>query len=70
LYGGKDTGIGQDQVEAMRSAIKAANGSSRIQVYNEAPHGFNADYRPSFREFDAKDAWQRMLIWFRQHKAA
>ncbi|MDZ4801697.1 MAG: dienelactone hydrolase family protein [Bryobacteraceae bacterium] len=70
MYGGKDTGIPLDTVEAMRAAIKEASGKSRLQVYNEAGHAFNADYRPSYREQDAKDAWQRMLIWFRQHKAA
>jgi carboxymethylenebutenolidase len=70
LYGGKDTGIPQDSVQAMNAAIRKAGGKSRIQVYNEAGHAFNADYRPSYREVDAKDAWQRMLIWFRQYKAA
>jgi carboxymethylenebutenolidase len=68
LYGGKDTGIPMEQVEKMQAALKAAGSSSMIQVYAEAPHGFHADYRPSYREMDAKDAWQRMLIWFKKHK--
>jgi carboxymethylenebutenolidase len=68
LYGGKDTGIPMDQVEKMQAALKAAGGKSTIQVYPEAPHGFHADYRPSYREMDAKDAWSRMLIWFKKHK--
>ena len=59
-----------DSVEKMRSAIKNAGGKSMIQVYPEAGHGFNADYRPSYREMDAKDAWQRMLIWFRKYKVS
>jgi len=70
LYGGKDTGIGMDQVDKMKAAIKSAGGKSMIQVYDEAPHGFHADYRPSYREQDAKDAWGRMLIWFKRYKAA
>jgi carboxymethylenebutenolidase len=68
LYGGKDTGIPMDQVEKMQAALKAAGGKSMIHVYPEAPHGFHADYRPSYREYDAKDAWQRMLIWFKKNK--
>jgi carboxymethylenebutenolidase len=68
LYGGKDTGIPMDQVEKMQAALKAAGGKSTIQVYPEAPHGFHADYRPSYREMDAKNAWSRMLIWFKKHK--
>jgi carboxymethylenebutenolidase len=69
LYGGKDTGIPPDQVEKMRAALKAAKSPSEIIVYPEAPHGFNADYRPSYREADAKDAWKRMLDWFRKYGA-
>ena len=38
-----------------------------IQLYDEAPHGFHADYRNSYREIDAKDAWMRMLIWFKKY---
>ena len=70
LYGGQDTGIPLEQVEAMRAALKAAGSRSEIVVYPDAPHGFCADYRPSYREADAKDAWNRMLAWFRTHGCA
>jgi len=57
-------------VEQMRAALKAANNTtSEIVVYPEAPHGFNADYRPSYREDDAKDAWAKMLAWFKKNGA-
>jgi carboxymethylenebutenolidase len=67
LYGGKDQGIPMESVEKMQAALKAADSKSTITVYPEAPHGFHADYRGSYREVDAKDAWQRMLIWFKKH---
>lgn len=70
LYGGKDTGIPIESVEKMQVALKQAGGAaaqSSIHVYPEAPHGFHADYRPSYREADAKDGWRRMLEWFRRH---
>lgn len=67
LYGGKDQGISMESVEKMRAALKEAGSKSTITVYPEAPHGFHADYRASYREVDAKDAWQRMLIWFKKH---
>lgn len=70
LYGGRDTGIPVDQVEQMKLVLKNVNSKSMIQLYPEAPHGFNADYRPSYREVDAKDAWQRMLIWFKKNKVS
>ena len=67
LYGGKDQGIPLETVDKMKAALKSAGGKSDITVYPEAPHGFHADYRASYREVDAKDAWQRMLIWFKKH---
>jgi carboxymethylenebutenolidase len=38
-----------------------------IVVYPDAPHGFNADYRPSYRKDAAEDGWKRMLAWFAAH---
>jgi len=67
LYGGKDNSIPQDTVETMRQALRAANSKSEIVVYPDAGHAFNADYRPSYHEASAKDGWQRMLAWFKQH---
>lgn len=67
LYGGQDQGIPLADVEKMSAAIQAAKGDSKIVVFPEAPHGFHADYRPSYRADDAKDAWQQCLAWFRAH---
>ena len=67
LYGGKDQGIPVDQVEQMRVALKAAGKTAEIIVYPDAGHAFNADYRPSYNEAAAKDAWEHMLAWFRTY---
>ena len=65
FYGGKDTGILPEHVAAMRKALAdAGDADSRIIVYPDAQHGFNADYRPSFNAVDAKEAWTNMLSWF------
>lgn len=69
LYGGKDQGIGPDQVEDMTAALKKAGSKSQLHVYPEAPHAFHADYRPSYRKEPAEDGWRRMLEWFKQHGA-
>ena len=67
LYGGQDAGIPRDHIEALRDALKAAGKPSDIIVYPDAGHGFNADYRKSYRPAEAKDAWQHMLDWFKSH---
>ena len=67
LYGGADQNITAAQIDAMRAAIKAAGKSSEIIVYPDTPHGFNADYRPSYRPKEAKDGWERMLAWFKKN---
>jgi carboxymethylenebutenolidase len=66
-YGGADPGIPQDQVEAARAALKAAGAPSEINVYPDAPHGFNADYRPSYRKEAAQEAWSKALAWFKKN---
>ncbi len=70
LYGGADTGIPNDTVEKMRAALVAAKSKSEIILYPETPHGFNADYRASYRPDQAKDAWAKMLAWFKKNGAA
>ncbi len=70
LYGGADAGIPQESVEHMRAALKAAGKSAEIRVYPEAPHGFLADYRPTYRKEAAEDGWRRMLDWFRRNGVA
>jgi carboxymethylenebutenolidase len=70
LYGGADQGIPIAQIEQMRAGLKAAGKRSEIVVYPDTPHGFNADYRPSYRPEAAKDGWKRMLAWFKQNGVA
>jgi len=67
LYGGADAGIPVDSVEEMKKALKAANNPSEIVLYPDTPHGFNADYRPSYRPDQAKDGWTKLQAWFKQH---
>ncbi|QSN63451.1 MULTISPECIES: dienelactone hydrolase family protein [unclassified Caballeronia] len=70
LYGRQDPSIPQDTIEQMKQAI--ANGppsarGSQFVVYDDAPHAFFADYRPSYRKADAEDGWKRALAWFHEH---
>jgi carboxymethylenebutenolidase len=70
LYGGADPGIPVADIEKMRDALKKAHAPCEIVIYPDTPHGFNADYRPSYRPEPAKDGWQRMQAWFKDHGVA
>ena len=70
LYGGADQGIPISTIEQMRTALERGSSGSQIVVYEDAPHGFNADYRPSYRKDTATDGWKRMAAWFKSHGVA
>ena len=70
LYGGADGGIPNNTVDKMRAALTAAGKPSEIVLYPDTPHGFHADYRPSYRADKAMDGWSRLQNWFKQHGAA
>lgn len=66
FYGGKDTSIPAESIEQMREAVINARKTGNIIVFPEAQHGFNADYRASYNDYAATDAWRRMLAFFSQ----
>jgi carboxymethylenebutenolidase len=70
LYGGADTGIPNETVERMQKALQEAKSPSQIVLYPDTPHGFNADYRASYRKEQAEDGWKRMWEWFQKYGVA
>ena len=71
LYAGLDQNITAADIAAMQKALKdSGNERSRIDVFADAQHGFNADYRPSYNAKDAQEGWSRMLAWFKANGVA
>ncbi len=71
LYGGKDAGIPEADVQAMRARLQAAGQrGSDIVWYPDAQHGFHADYRATYNAADAQDGWTRLLAHFRANGVA
>jgi carboxymethylenebutenolidase len=68
LYGLEDAGIKPEQVQQMEAALKAAGKTAEFHEYPGAPHGFVADYRPSYRKEAADDGWKQMTAWFKKYK--
>jgi len=68
LYGEADQGIPGAQVEAMKAALQSAGKKAEFKTYPGAPHGFHADFRPSYRKDAAEDAWNQLTLWFKANK--
>ncbi|WP_223262720.1 dienelactone hydrolase family protein [Sphingobium sp. SCG-1] len=71
-YGAKDKGIPVSDLEAFKARLKELGKSppSDITIYPDADHGFMADYRPSYNEPAAKEAWAATLGWFGKYVKA
>jgi carboxymethylenebutenolidase len=67
LYGGDDPGIPADTVQKINAAMKAAGKTSEVVIYPETPHGFLADYRPSYRKEASEDGWKLLTAWFKKY---
>jgi len=67
LYGGDDPGIPNDTTAKIGAAMNSAGKTCEIVVYPDTPHGFLADYRPSYRNAAAEDGWRRLLDWFSRY---
>jgi carboxymethylenebutenolidase len=70
LYGAADQGIPVPDVEKEAAALKAAGRTVEVHIYPDGPHGFLADYRPSYRAEMAKDAWGKCLAFFQKYLKA
>ncbi len=69
LYGEKDAGIPVTAVREFEKELQANGKTHQIHVYDEAPHAFFNDTRPSYRSEAAQDAWQKTLGWFEKYVA-
>ena len=49
------------------AALAAAGKTADFKIYPGAPHGFHADYRPSYRSDAATDGWAQMTAWFKKY---
>jgi carboxymethylenebutenolidase len=64
-FGAKDSHIGPDQVEAVRSAHPEVE----IFLYEDADHGFNCDARASYNPAASALARERTLAFLKTHVA-
>jgi carboxymethylenebutenolidase len=59
-----------DVKEMEEGALKGAWKVAEFVIYPQTPHAFYADYRPSYRATEAKDAWRRCVAWLDRYLKA
>lgn len=68
LYAERDGFVTPELVHALENRLKELGKSAETHIYPDADHGFFNDTRPTvYNETAAKDAWQRVLEFFRQN---
>lgn len=68
LYAGRDGFVTPESVRELEKQLKELGKSAEIIIYPDVDHGFSNDTRPEvYNEAAAKDAWQRVVRFFRKH---
>ncbi|MFO0741110.1 MAG: dienelactone hydrolase family protein [Labilithrix sp.] len=67
FYAGKDGHIPVSHVELLKKELATGKSGSEVNVYADADHGFNADYRPTYNKAAAEDSWKKTLEWFKKN---
>jgi carboxymethylenebutenolidase len=66
LFGGADTAIPQEDIDAFRDALEAAGVANELVVYDGAPHSFFDRTFDQHRDA-CDDAWRRILAFIDRH---
>ena len=67
LFGAEDASPSPEQVQQIEQELKRHGVTYDIHSYENAGHGFFADYRPSYSQAAAVDGWERVFAWFDRH---
>lgn len=66
MYGGLDSRI-NGGIPAIEEAMNANNKIYEKVIYENADHAFHNDTGSRFNPEAARDAWERMIVWFEQY---
>ncbi|MBI2864041.1 MAG: dienelactone hydrolase family protein [Chloroflexi bacterium] len=68
LFGASDTNPSPEHVAQLERELRKHNKTYEFKTYPaDTGHGFFAEYRPSYRQESAVDAWQRIFDFFGKH---
>jgi len=70
LYAGRDGFVTPESVRELEQRLKELGKTAEIHIYPEVDHGFFNDERPTvYNEAAAKDAWRRVIAFYRERLA-
>ncbi len=67
LFGIEDTSPSPEQVTMIEQELKRHGKTYEFHTFEDAGHGFFADYRPSYRQQAAVEGWRLVFEWFDKH---
>lgn len=67
IYAEKDGYVTPSVVHELEAKLKEHGKSAEMYIYPEVDHGFFNDTREVYNEAAAKDAWRRVLAFYREH---
>ena len=71
LFGDDDGLIPRADIKQLESSLRKAGKTFQTKIYAGAGHAFMNDTRPdAYRHAVAKDAWGRVITFFRTHLSA
>jgi carboxymethylenebutenolidase len=69
FWGGQDTHIAMEQINAIMDGLKAAGKAYTNVVFGEAGHAFFCDARPAYHKASATEAWALTLAFLENQLA-
>ena len=69
LFGAEDQNPSPAHMARLEEELKKQNKTHEFKTYDGAGHAFFADYRPSYRQEQAVDGWERVFAWFGKYLA-
>lgn len=70
IFGNEDHSPTAEQVDQHEAALKEHGKEYEFYRYDDAGHGFFYHHRPSYRQAQAVDGWQKVFSFLEKHLAA
>ena len=67
LFGEEDRSPTPEDVAVHEAALKAHGKDYEFHMYPDAGHGFFYDHRPSYRQAQAVDGWEKIWDFLQRH---